>query len=323
MTAAAETMPEPTPRPAPRRPVVLVTGVSGAGRSTVMRALEDLGYEAVDNLPVALLDPVLGEGGDLPLAVGMDTRSRGFAAPAFLDAVARLRARADLAVDLIFLDAEDAVLLRRYTETRRRHPLSRKGGVAEGIARERARMDGVAQAADVVLDTSAMPVGELRALVERRCALSDQPGLTIEIVSFAFPKGLPREADLVFDARFLRNPFYVPELKSLTGLNAPVSDYVRADPDYVTFLSRMTGLISPLLPRMVREGKKYLTIAVGCTGGQHRSVTVAESLGTHLCSEGWQVSVRHRELAAAATPLRRAGDVPGAAPCGAPRRKDD
>ena len=294
--------------PPDRRRLVLVTGVSGAGRSTVMRALEDLGYEAVDNVPLSLLSMLAApEPGANPLAVGVDTRTRGFDAAQFLDAVAGFRGRDDLAVDLLFLDAEDAVLLRRYTETRRRHPLAGRGGLAEGIAKERARMEGVAQAADVVLDTSSMPVGELRALIERRCALSGEQELAIELVSFAFPRGLPREADMVFDVRFLRNPFYVPELKPLTGLDARVAAYVAADPDYVTFLSRMTGLIAPLLPRMVKEGKKYLTIAVGCTGGQHRSVTVAERLGQDLVAAGWHVVVRHRELAVAAQTRAPAG----------------
>jgi UPF0042 nucleotide-binding protein len=294
--------------PPDRRRLVLVTGVSGAGRSTVMRALEDLGYEAVDNVPLSLLSMLAApEPGANPLAVGVDTRTRGFDAAQFLDAVAGFRGRDDLAVDLLFLDAEDAVLLRRYTETRRRHPLAGRGGLAEGIAKERARMEGVAQAADVVLDTSSMPVGELRALIERRCALSGEQELAIELVSFAFPRGLPREADMVFDVRFLRNPFYVPELKPLTGLDPRVAAYVAADPDYVTFLSRMTGLIAPLLPRMVKEGKKYLTIAVGCTGGQHRSVTVAERLGQDLVAAGWHVVVRHRELAVAAQTRAPAG----------------
>jgi UPF0042 nucleotide-binding protein len=303
-----------TDAPPDRRPLVLVTGVSGAGRSSAMRTLEDLGYEAVDNVPLPMLEMLAApEPGASPLAVGIDTRTRGFDAGRFLKAVEEFRARDDLAVDLLFLDAEDAVLLRRYTETRRRHPLAGKGGLPEGIAKERARLDGVAQAADVVLDTSAMPVGELRALIERRSALSDRQGLAIEIVSFAFPKGLPREADMVFDARFLRNPFYVPELKSLTGLDPRVSAYVAADPDYVTFLSRMTGLIAPLLPRMVKEGKKYLTIAVGCTGGQHRSVTVAERLGQDFVTQGWQVSVRHRELAMSGAARAPAADVPAKA----------
>ena len=273
-----------------------------------MRALEDLGYEAVDNVPLSLLSMLAApEPGANPLAVGVDTRTRGFDAAQFLDAVAGFRGRDDLAVDLLFLDAEDAVLLRRYTETRRRHPLAGRGGLAEGIAKERARMEGVAQAADVVLDTSSMPVGELRALIERRCALSGEQELAIELVSFAFPRGLPREADMVFDVRFLRNPFYVPELKPLTGLDPRVAAYVAADPDYVTFLSRMTGLIAPLLPRMVKEGKKYLTIAVGCTGGQHRSVTVAERLGQDLVAAGLHVVVRHRELAVAAQTRAPAG----------------
>jgi len=302
-----------TDAPPDRRRLVLVTGVSGAGRSSVMRTLEDLGYEAVDNVPLSLLTMLAApEPGANPLAVGVDTRTRGFNAGQFLDEVAGFRGRDDLAVDLLFLDAEDAVLLRRYTETRRRHPLAGRGGLAEGIAKERARMEGVAQAADVLLDTSAMPVGELRALIERRCALTDQQDLSIELVSFAFPKGLPREADMVFDVRFLRNPFYVPELKSLTGLDARVATYVAGDPDYVTFVSRMTGLIAPLLPRMVKEGKKYLTIAVGCTGGQHRSVTVAERLGQDLVASGWQVVVRHRELPVAAQ---------SRVPCGASLRR--
>jgi UPF0042 nucleotide-binding protein len=188
-------------------------------------------------------------------------------------------------------------LLRRYTETRRRHPLSGSGGLPEGIAKERARMQGVPPAADMVIDTSAMPVGELRALVERRSALAGGPALAVEIVSFAFPRGLPREADMVFDVRFLRNPFYVPELKPLTGLDIPVAQYVAADPDHDAFIARMTALIAPLLPRMVNEGKKYLTIAVGCTGGQHRSVAIAERIGKDLREAGWQARVRHRELA--------------------------
>ena len=329
-------LPDP---PADRRRLVLVTGVSGAGRSSVMRTLEDLGYEAVDNVPLSLLEALAApEPGANPLAVGVDTRTRGFDAALFMQAVARFRDRPDLAVDLIFLDAEDAVLLRRYTETRRRHPLSGRGGLPEGIAKERARLHGVAQSADVVLDTSAMPVGELRALIDRRCALSDQQELSIEIVSFGFPKGLPREADMVFDVRFLKNPFYVPELKALTGLDPAVSTYVATDPDFVTFVSRMTGLIAPLLPRMVREGKKYLTIAVGCTGGQHRSVTVAERLGQDLVAQGWHVVVRHRELPVAGStraPTGPATPGPGAAaslaskPSGSPgavsagRGKDD
>lgn len=285
------------------RLVVLVTGVSGAGRSTVLRTLEDLGFEAVDNAPIGLLPSLVPpEGSDAPLAVGIDTRTRDFSAHGLLMAVATLRSRPDLTTDFLFLDAEDAVLLRRYTETRRRHPFAGTDGVAEGIARERALMAGLPEAADAVIDTSTMPSGELRTQIERRYQADPERGLAIQVVSFAFPKGLPREADMVLDTRFLRNPFYVAELKGLTGLDARVAGYVAADPDYAQFIGRALALIDPLLPRMVKEGKKYLTIAVGCTGGQHRSVTVAERIAQHLMDQGWTVGTRHREIAQAPAP---------------------
>lgn len=285
------------------RLVVLVTGVSGAGRSTTLRTLEDLGFEAVDNAPIGLLPSLVPpEGADAPLAVGIDTRTRDFTAHGLLMAVATLRARPDLSTDFLFLDAEDAVLLRRYTETRRRHPFAGTAGVAEGIARERALMAGLPEAADAVIDTSTLPSGDLRTQIERRYQADPQGGLAIQVVSFAFPKGLPREADMVLDTRFLRNPFYVPELKGLTGLDPRVAGYVAADPDYAQFIERTLALIDPLLPRMVKEGKKYLTIAVGCTGGQHRSVTVAERIAHHLMDQGWTVGTRHREIAQAPAP---------------------
>jgi UPF0042 nucleotide-binding protein len=319
----------------PPRLVVLVTGVSGAGRSTVLRTLEDLGFEAVDNAPISLLPSLVPEslvpeglvpeglvpeglvperqgaepttGAAAPpeaaaqepgakLAVGIDTRTRGFTPQGLLRALEVLRTRGDLKTELLFLDAEDTVLLRRYTETRRRHPYAGSAGVAEGIGRERALLAGLPEAADAVIDTSAMPSAELRAHIERRYQQDAAQGLAIQVVSFAFPKGLPREADMVLDTRFLRNPFYVPDLKALTGLDQRVASYVAADPDYAQFIDRAVALIDPLLPRMVKEGKKYLTIAVGCTGGQHRSVTAAERIAQHLMDQGWNVGTRHREI---------------------------
>lgn len=287
---------------AQQRPIVLVTGLSGAGKASILRALEDLGYETVDNPPLRVLEELVGDG-EGPLAVGLDTRTRGFAPAEALATLQRLRARPELAVTLVFAIAEDAVLLRRFTETRRRHPLTPGGSlgnrVADGIERERALLAPLHEAADLVVDTSDLPLPELRRLIERRFRPDGAPGLSVLVLSFGFPRGLPREADLVFDLRFLRNPHYVPALRPRTGLDPEVAAYVEADPDFPGFWQRLTGFLEPLLPRYVAEGKKYLTIAIGCTGGRHRSVLVAERLGDYLRRLGWRADVAHRELAAA------------------------
>ncbi len=287
--------------PGPGRPIVLVTGLSGAGKASILRSLEDLGYETVDNPPLRVLEELVGDG-EGPLAVGLDTRTRGFAGPEAQETLDRLRSRPGVALTLVFATAEDTVLLRRYTETRRRHPLtpggSLGGRVADGIAQERALLDPLREAADLVVDTSDLPLPELRRLIERRFRPDNAPGLSVLVQSFAFPKGLPREADLVFDLRFLRNPHYVEALRPGTGLDPEVAAYVEADPDFPAFWQRLTGFLVPLLPRYVAEGKKYLTVAVGCTGGRHRSVLVAERLGDYLRRLGWRADVAHRELAA-------------------------
>ncbi len=306
--------------PATPRPVVLVTGLSGAGKASILRALEDLGYETVDNPPLRVIEELVGDG-EGPIAIGLDTRTRGFDGPEGLDTLARLRALPGAAVTLVFATAEDAVLLRRYTETRRRHPLapggSLGGRVADGIARERARLAPVQEEADLVVDTSDLPLPDLRRLIEGRFRQDHAPGLAVLIESFAFPKGLPRQADLVFDMRFLRNPHYVAALRPGTGLDPDVAAYVEADPDFPVFWQGLTGFLVPLLPRYVAEGKKYLTIAIGCTGGRHRSVLVAERLGDYLRRLGWRADVAHRELAAGerdgakASPGARTAEVEG------------
>jgi UPF0042 nucleotide-binding protein len=285
--------------------MVLVTGLSGAGKASVLRILEDLGYETVDNPPLRVLEELAAEG-EQPLAAGVDTRTRGFGAAEALAVLDRLRAQPGLAVCLIYIEAEETVLLRRYTETRRRHPLapggSLGGRVADGIARERDMLAPLREAADLVVDTSELPLPELRRSIERRFRpAANAGGLGIVVQSFAFPRGLPREADLVFDLRFLRNPHWVPELRELTGQDPAVAAYVEADPDFAAFWQRLVGFIVPLLPRYVAEGKKYLTVAVGCTGGRHRSVLVAERLGGHLRALGWRAEVAHRELSAGRT----------------------
>ena len=287
------------PRPS-RRPVVLVSGLSGAGKASILRVLEDLGYETVDNPPLDTLEELVGDG-DRPLAAGIDTRTRGFSPDTVLLALERLRLRPDLAVALVYATAEDATLLRRYTETRRRHPLAPGGQagaarLSDGIARERALMEPLRNGADLVVDTSDLPLPELRRLVERRFQPDGASGLSVLVQSFAFPRGLPRDADLVFDLRFLRNPHYDPALRPLTGLDRAVAAHVEADPDFPAFWCRLTGFLDPLLPRYVAEGKKYLTVALGCTGGRHRSVLAAERLAAHFRRSGWQADATHREL---------------------------
>ncbi len=289
------------------RPVVIITGLSGAGRASILNMLEDLSFETVDNPPLAVLEALLGDG-DLPIAVGVDTRSRGFDPEKLLLIIERLRLRPDLSPTLLFATAEDAVLLRRYTETRRRHPLAPGGPlgtrVQDGIAREILLMAPLREAADLLVDTTDVPLPELRRRMEARFRPEGAPGLSITVQSFGFPKGLPREADLVFDLRFLRNPHYEAALKPLTGRDAGVAAYVAEDPAFPAFWQNLTALLDPLLPRYVAEGKKYLTIALGCTGGRHRSVFVAEKLAAHLAStsamHGWRVELSHRELPEAA-----------------------
>ena len=305
--------------------VVIVTGLSGGGKASILRALEDVGYEAVDNPPVTMLEEMIAGGdeaadvishdggatsGDRKLAVGIDARTRGFDAVAVLEALSRLRKKRGLRLQLVYVWADESTLLRRYTETRRRHPLAPLGIVADGIAAEIALTEPLREEADLVVDTSDLPIANLRHLIERHFgADATHAQMAISLVSFAYPKGLPREADLVFDARFLRNPYYDPILRNKTGLDPDVGNYIEADPDYPTFFSRIAELTEFILPRFVQEGKKYATITIGCTGGRHRSVHLIEKLANYLTSRAgtehhdagdealWRVLVTHRELA--------------------------
>jgi UPF0042 nucleotide-binding protein len=286
---------------ATRQRVVLVSGLSGAGKFTMLRALEDLGYEAVDNPPLEFIEELVsGADGPRSVAVGVDARSRGFDAASVLATLARLRLNPGLRPELLYAWADETVLQRRYTETRRRHPLSPRGRVADGIAAEQQLTAPLHAAADFVIDTSALPVAGLRQLIEQRYGMDTaggaQAGLALSLVSFAFPAGLPREADIVLDVRFLRNPHYVAELRNGTGHDQAVAEYVQADPDFAAFFTKMTDLLDLVLPRFVQEGKKYATVAVGCTGGRHRSVTVVRRLESYLTQAGWRVSSTHREL---------------------------
>lgn len=282
-----------------RIPVALVTGMSGGGKASILRALEDVGFEAVDNLPLGMIEE-LATKTERPLAIGVDTRTRGFDPMAVRGILGRLREDPRLAPELIYATAADDVLQRRFTETRRRHPMAPQGRVSDGIAKERGMTAPLHEVADLLIDTSDLPLAELRSLVEQRFARPGEAGLVVFLVSFAYPAGLPREADLVFDARFLRNPHYDPILRRRTGLDPSVGEYIAADPDYPAFLDQLRGLIRLVLPRFVQEGKKYATICVGCTGGRHRSVHLIETLAAEIRAAGWNALVTHRELARAA-----------------------
>jgi len=278
-------------------PLILVTGLSGAGRSTALKALEDLGYEAVDNLPLDLLN--LPDGFDRPMAIGIDFRTRGFSAEAALERVARLRAEPGIKLTVLFLTCSDEVLQRRFTETRRRHPLAQDRPVADGIRRERELLGALAAEADLTVDSTDLAIADLKRLMHGHFALDRKPGLAVSVMSFSYRQGLPREADLVFDVRFLANPHYVDSLRPLTGRDGAVGAYIEADPAFARFDLDLTRLLLPLLPGYEREGKSYLTLAVGCTGGKHRSVFVAERLAAWLGQQGRPVVLRHRDLARA------------------------
>ena len=277
--------------------IVFVSGPSGAGRSTAIRALEDLGFEAIDNLPLTLL-PRLLDGPPLarPLALGTDTRNRDYSAQALIGAVDRLDANPEYLTDLVYLDCAPEVLVRRYSETRRRHPLAPEDRPILGIELERDLLAPVRARAGILIDTSDLTPHDLRAEVQRWFAPGGQQSLALSIQSFSYKRGLPSGADLVLDCRFLANPYWQPELRDLDGRDPAVVAHISADPRFAPFLAQVTALLETLLPAYRDEGKAHLSVAFGCTGGQHRSVAMAEKLAAHLAQAGWQVSKRHREI---------------------------
>jgi len=275
--------------------VALVTGPAGAGRSTALDALEDLGFEAIDNLPLRLVPPLLEGHESGALALGVDTRTRDFGTGGLSGLLARLRATRGLAVELVFLDCADAALSRRFAETRRAHPLAPDAPPEEGIARERAALAPIRDIADILVDTSELSPGDLRGEIARLFA-GPSPGPTVTLVSFSYKRGIPRGADLVFDCRFLANPHWDPSLRPLDGRAPEVAAHVTADPGFMPFMARLNDMADFLLRAMRRDGRAQLTIALGCTGGRHRSVAVTEKLASALAQEGWLVSKRHREI---------------------------
>ncbi len=280
--------------PSTRR-IVLVTGPAGAGRSSALAVLEDAGFEAIDNLPLRLL-PGLLEGQDRPMALGIDPRNRDFSCQGVSDLLGQLAGQDGVTAELLYLDCSTDVLLRRYSETRRRHPLAQSDSPIDGITRELEILAPLRARADVLITTSDLNIHQLRSEVEQWFAPDGLHHLAISVQSFSYKRGLPRSVDMVFDCRFLINPYWVPDLRALDGTDAKVRDHVQADPRFAEFADKVAGLSLLLLPNYRQEGKSHLSIAFGCTGGQHRSVVMAQDHALRLAKQGWQVSIRHREL---------------------------
>ena len=284
----------------PRQRVLLVTGLSGAGKTTVLRVLEDLGWETVDNFPIRLLERMIGKGGDAeprpPLAIGFDSRTRGFVPQDIIARVKKLTARSDLDLATLFLDCSSGELTRRYNETRRRHPMAADHPVGEGIRSERELLEPLRRWAESVIDTTAMSANDLQQTVRERYVGGGSPEMTVTVSSFGFARGTPPLADLVFDMRFLDNPHWDPELRPQTGLDAPVQRHIEGDPAWIEAFERIRDLVLMLLPRYAAQGKAYVHVAFGCTGGRHRSVHTAEAIAGALHTAGFSPTVIHRNL---------------------------
>ena len=276
--------------------LIMLTGPSGAGRSTALKALEDSGFEAIDNMPISLIPRLVADRLERPLVLVLDARNRDFSVNAFLSLVDELAAAPRFDFDLVYLDCPVPALIRRYSETRRRHPLSPDGTASEGIALEARLLHPVRLRADVLIETGGMTPHDLRARICEIFAPPAAGGMQVQVESFSYRRGIPAGVDLVFDCRFLNNPHWEPMLRAFNGCDAPVAEFVAADPRFDGFFGRVRDLVESLLPEYAQEAKSQLTIGFGCTGGQHRSVATAEKLANALAQAGWRVSKRHREL---------------------------
>lgn len=275
----------------PAEKPVIVTGLSGAGLSSVLKSLEDQGFEVFDNFPLSLVPALIKDSEDPgQLAIGIDTRTRGFSAEAVLSTVK------DIDAFLVFITCDDTALQQRFTATRRRHPLAQNEPVRSGIEKERTLLKPIRAKADLTIDSTRMSVHDLRHILEGHFLSRKQEALTISLISFSFRRGIPREADIVMDVRFLKNPHWVADLKPKTGLDKEVGDYIEQDEAFENFLQKFEEMLEPLIPRYTHEGKHYLTIAVGCTGGRHRSVYSIEKLSEWLKSKGREAHIEHRDI---------------------------
>ncbi len=280
-------------------PILLVTGMSGAGKSTVLRTLEDLEWDVVDNLPLRLLEGLLAIGtrdADRPLALGIGPRTRGFDAQQIVQAITE---RPEMGMGILFLDCEAHELERRYSETRRRHPLAEDRPAHDGIARERDLLGPLRTFANRLLDTTEMTASDLAHWVRDELARKGRGEPVLSVMSFGFSRGVPHDADIVLDMRFLRNPHWDPLLRPGTGRDPQVAAYVMADPAYAAAVASFETMLATLLPRYRAEGKSYVTVAFGCTGGRHRSVHVAERMGAWLRERGFSPTIHHRDLGTA------------------------
>lgn len=282
--------------------LVIVTGVSGAGKTQALKVLKDLDYDVVDNLPLPLLLDFLNEefSEKRRCALGIDVTTKGFSSDRLIHILAEFEQRTGVKAILMFLDCQDEVLTRRFIETRFKHPLAHNRPVQQGLEQERSILEPLQERADIVLDTSDFSLSDLKHHLKARFSITSCPKIAVNILSFSFKKGIPREADLVFDVRFLKNPHWNIELRPLTGENKVVKDFIYEDPNYSLFFNRLQDMITFLLPTYEREGKSYLTIAIGCTGGKHRSVCIAEDLAEVLKQKGWSLMVVHKNLLALA-----------------------
>ena len=277
--------------------MVLVTGPAGAGRSSTLNVLEDAGFEAIDNIPMRMLRALLEAPGQLrPMALGVDLRNRDFSTDRVIELMSDMRSRPDVDIELLYLDCATNVLLRRFSETRRRHPMAATATPVEGIVREKELLEPVLALADVLIDTSELSPHDLRAELEQWFAPQGGSDMAVSVHSFSYKRGLPRGLDMVLDCRFLQNPYWEEGLRALDGRDQRVADYVAQDARFASFRDKVVELALLLLPAYEAEGKAYLAIGFGCTGGQHRSVAMAETLARALADGGWPVSIRHREL---------------------------
>lgn len=279
--------------------VVIITGMSGAGKTVAIHSFEDLGYFVIDNMLPSLaekfVDVIKDSGEFTKIAMVMDLRSRGFY-DQVLPSLQELKQRADLDVKLLFLDASDVTLISRYKETRRIHPMAPQGRILDGVELERNLSTSLKGAADVVIDTTKLTPRNLKLRINKLFSRGEGSHFYVEVMSFGFKYGLPLDADIVMDVRFLPNPFYIPELKHQTGNDRAVQDYVMQSPLAQEFYQHLQSLLQIALPGYIREGKSSLTIAIGCTGGQHRSVTIANKLAHDLAADGYQVNAYHRDV---------------------------
>ena len=295
-----------TATPAGKHRVLLVTGLLGAGKSTALNVLEDLGWETIDNFPIRLLDRLINNpeasATDLrpPLAIGFDTRTRGFNPHKVIDRVKKLTARADLELTTLFLDCSGAELERRYNETRRPHPLADSLPAAAGIAAERELLEPLRRWADMVITTTSFSTNDLQQVIRDTFLLQANRAMTITVTSFGFARGMPPIADLVFDMRFLDNPHWIDGLRDLTGQDTPVAEHIRKAPAFAEAWQRIRDLVLFLLPQYQAQGKAYVNIAFGCTGGRHRSVFTAEQMAAALRTAGYLPTLVHRNLASRA-----------------------